>query len=153
GVVVLSGLLDLGGGTLENTPDGTFSDLVISGGTVLSGTIFAEDGTLGLPGATFDAVTFQGGLAVGTGASLTVLDGLKVLAVDGVSPGTLNLNSGGVLQFSGTQSLDDMTLNIGASVEVNGGTLTFGSGATLNVTTSAAQLAGSGTFLNEGLVN
>src|SRR5262249_61725410 len=98
GVVVLSGALNLGGGTLDNTPSGVFSNLVISGGTVFSGTIFAQDGILSLSSATFISINYQGDLAIGESESLTGGSGLTVES--GGTPdndGAATLSSGGAV--------------------------------------------------------
>src|SRR5262249_28045224 len=96
--------LNLGGATLDNAASGTFSNLVVSGGTILSGTILRDGGVLSLTSATFTAITCQGDLAIASGGSLAVASGLTVASGGVLNNGTVAVQSGGQLELDGAVS-------------------------------------------------
>ena len=134
GQVDLTGTLDLNGATLVVAAGTPFSDVVISG-EVIDGTIEYAGGTLSLPGATLDGVTYRGAtLAPAPASTLTILGGLTVETASGGTPGTIDLTaSGSTLLFADTQTLDNVALLLGgatAATLATDSTLTLGAGVT-----------------------
>jgi hypothetical protein len=159
GKLVLSGTLDLAGGTLD-TASGAFARTTISG-TVRSGTIYGHGGALALPGVTLDGITLRGTLDISqplnatTGYTVTIANGLGADTQGGIVPVLLNA-AGDQLSFTGSTTLDNLSVIIGggtgfrvpaSGIAVQGaGTLTLGTHAVLSATGTAFLTAG-------GLVN
>ena len=78
GLIEVDSLLNLGGSTLDVAASGEFSNLLLGG--VADGTVMPDGGgTLALEnGATLDAVTWVGSLAVATGSTLNLTGGVTV---------------------------------------------------------------------------
>lgn len=124
GNLILGGTLDNIGNTL------TLGSVVprISGlGTIVGGTVV---GTVPLVFATFDGVTVDGSIAIQGSGTLTVNNGLVVRSADGSRPGTISYNGGGVVQFSGDQTLENVVVNFWGGAIRADGTLLLGTTAT-----------------------
>ncbi len=136
------------GGVLDNSNDtialdATTGDLVLSGGTLLGGTVTATGGAaLDVSGFTYsstlDSVTLDADLTVQDGGYLIVqhgltLDGELTISADPddaevVFEGTQTLAGTGTIVFGGTNSSGYLILDSGGS----GSTLTIGSGITVD---------------------
>ena len=155
GAVGFGGTLDLAAGTLDLAPTGAFANVLLSG-TVRNGTIRPDGGTLTVAGGTFDAITYDGTLDLSTLGSLTTLDVADGLAVAG---GTIAITGpGDVLQFLDSETLDNVTLNVGSASGTDArllgdpaGTLTLGPAAVLNQAGGQVTVA-AGTIVNQGRI-
>jgi hypothetical protein len=157
----VNGTLALGGTEHLLAVDAGVFDLGNSG-FLNGGTVALAGGTAALGyGATLDAVTWVGRLAVYTNL-LYVEGGLTVLPPGGVGPGTIDLlASGANLDFLDTETLNNVVVLAGGNgtsyIYQNTGTqtLTFGPTAQLLQTDGSFQLYGpgatGGTFVNEGI--
>ena len=140
-------------GTLNNTASTlTFSaatgSMQLRGGTVTGGTV-QQNGANGLQftnsGGILDGVTFRGtmnlGDAVNTSGRVRISNnGLTLLTEAGAAPGVMNVGvatgaTAAVVGFTGTQSFNNATINLGTATQGgaisldSGGTLTLGAGA------------------------
>ena len=157
--LTLGAALSITGGTFQLDNNGTIS----------GGTISASGGTFQVNGGTLDGVTYDGTLDMSAGGeSLYVTsNGLTAKGSGGIGNGTINANGVGSdqLYFQDTQTLDNVTVNLGSKSGYDrlyeydttgkGGTLTLGSGATVNVTSSAgyyAEITDQG-YKGDGVVN
>ena len=153
GTLFGGGTLNLGSGTLELATDGVISAVTISGGTLVGS------------GGTLDGVTYLGTLNLaGYEASLTVEGGLNVST--GGASGTINVTGEyASLDFEGTQTINNATLNLGNNngysdlyaAESEAGTLTFGSNLAIVAAGTHAQIdydeSGYGaTLINRGSI-
>ena len=162
GVLRLSGIFDLGGGTLD-----VRSQRVALSGMVRNGTIItdgADDGT-GIDlqaGAVLDHITWAGPFG-GLEARVEVVNGLTVQTQGGILPGTLDLRGGtGSLLFD-TQTLDNVAVLLGGLGAIpfgqgsGGTTLTLGPAATMSQAGGAVAVdvfsAGTGLLVNLGLIS
>ena len=138
GLIEVDSLLNLGGSTLDVAASGEFSNLLLGG--VADGTVMPDGGgTLALEnGATLDAVTWVGSLAVATGSTLNLTGGVTVETAGGTTPGAIDVTNaaaklvlldiepttGDTIDLGGTDTLDyttDMTLPGLANVSTAGG--------------------------------
>ena len=90
----------------------------INGGTI---TDMTGTGIIG-SGGTFDGVTIQGQLNIATtGGRLVFLDGLNAFGTNGKGAGTINLTKGGDanIDFQGSQTIDNATINLNGTVVGN----------------------------------
>ena len=155
GLLALGGTIDLAGGTLAAAPGGAFADLLLTG-TVRNGTIKPAGGALSVQGATFDAVTYAGTLDLAALGSLTTLDVVNGLAVQG---GTIDvIGPGDVLRFLDSETLDHLTLDLGSAAGGDdalrgdpGGTLALGSHAVLNAAGGQVTVSANA-FVNQGQI-
>jgi hypothetical protein len=157
------------GGTL--TLAGTDAALVLNAGTLTlagllqGGTVEADSATVQL-GGTLDGVTWLGPLTFGAGEALTAVDGLTVKTAAGTSPGTIDMSAGGdTLSLTSGETLDNAILNFSGSGDylvdtTSGGTLTLGSGFTLDSSgannwffNDEPNLSTTSTLINAGLLN
>ncbi len=141
--------LDIGPyGVLDNTGttialDATTGDLILSGGTLLGGTVTATGGasvqvSSSTYGSMLSAVTLDAGLTVQDEAYLDIQDGLTLngdLTVSAtpdfaavIFDGTQTLDGTGQITFDGADASAYLILSSGGS----GSTLTVGSGITIN---------------------
>ncbi len=170
GVVTTGGLGQITGavnvslaGTLNNT--GTTLSVVGAGeelrtvnltntGVVLGGTIAdPNDSDFTFNGGTFSGVTYQGPLYIATyGGKLNVANGLVVSGVGGSGHGTIDLTGGddAQLNFIGSQTIDNATINLNGTdsvnplteIDIGGGTgpqLTLGPNLTVSSTATNTQ--------------
>jgi hypothetical protein len=149
GKVNLGGTFNNTGSTLALTS--TTGSLTLFGGTINGGTV-QQNGTNALvftsSQGTLDGVTIRGAMNVGdattAGAIVRVRNGLVVQTEAGGSPGVINVgtvagSSGSTLAMFGTQTLNNATINLGNAAgssvgyvsQETGGTLTLGSGTTV----------------------
>ena len=164
GQLVLTGTLDLGGGTLGVDAGGLFGVLSLSG-TVANGTIAPGDGVLALSGTTLDGIGVLGTLDVGNGASLYSVSVEGGLSAVGGQAGLLV--NGGTLTLLDSETLDHFAIGLGygdigvkvaqpLSTGFNGagiigsGALTLGGGVTLTTLGSAYIVASQ--FTNFGKI-
>ncbi len=134
-----AGLLDNTGATLNvGTELGT--PTLTSGGVVSGGTIVDGGGGFAFSGGTLSDVTYQGPLElVNPGEQAVISNGLTVTGTDGSSPGMIDLTGAGAsLDFATTETLDNVTVNIGNATAAdvlqasfNGGSLVIGSNASI----------------------
>ncbi len=83
-------------------------------GTVTGGTLSAGGGTYLWSGGTLDGVTYAGLLDLtAPGASVWVVDGLTATAVDGTSPGSIDIGNQASLNFADTEDFDGATITLG----------------------------------------
>jgi hypothetical protein len=120
GVVDIAGVLDNTGATVSfgSGPAANIAGPVVLSGTIKNGLIQSTVG--GLTGAgvgTLDGVALQGVLDLSsTQSTLTVINGIGLAGAGGVGAATINLTgSSAVLNTKGNETLDNATLNIGAS--------------------------------------
>jgi hypothetical protein len=110
-----SGELNLGGGILSQT-GGT---LTLAGGAIAGGTINSTAGTLALNSGTLSGVTFDGPLNLTSTTVQQTVDlanGTTVVGPFGSGPGTINVTGfSSVLNFDNTQTVSNVTINLGAS--------------------------------------
>ncbi len=110
-----NGQLNLGGGTLSQT-GGT---LTLAGGTIAGGTINSTAGALALDSGTLSGVTFDGPLNLASTIVQQTVDlanGTTVVGSSGSGPGTINVTGySSVLNFDNTQTVGNVTINLGAS--------------------------------------
>ena len=173
--VTEQGLLDNTGATLDvgsGTQLGTVT--LVNGGTISRGTIVDQGGGFAFSGGTLSDVTYQGPLELmNPGEQATISNGLTVTGTGGSSPGTIDLTGAGAsLDFATTETLDNVTMNIGNATAAdvlqasfNGGfliigsnasivsadpgalaTLTAGTGSTLDLLGTLDAIASGGTF-------
>jgi hypothetical protein len=161
GGITEAGLLDNTGGTL-NAGSGTqlVTVTLTSGGMVGGGTIVDQGGGFVFSGGTLNNVTYQGPLELTNQAAQAIIsNGLAVTGTGGSLPGTIDLTGAGAsLNFATTETLDNVTVNIGnaTSADVlqasfNGGSLVIGSSATIvsnDLGALATLAAGSGAALD-----
>ena len=173
--VTEAGLLDNAAATLTVGAGAELGTVTLtSGGVVSGGTLVDQGGGFLFSGGTLNDVTYQGSLELANqGAQAIIRNGLTVTGTGGSLPGTIDLTgSGASLDFATTETLDNVTVNIGNSATAdvfqasfNGGslvigpaativsadpgmlaTLTAGSGATLDLDGTLEAIGSSGTF-------
>ena len=129
--LILNGTFNLSAGTFILGP----------GGTLAGGTTKVAGGTFACEGGTLRGVTFDGTLDLsGRGAKVYIDNGTVVNNAAGTGPGTINdTGSGSFLNFDGTQTFNNATINLGTALvfdlltESGSGTvLTLGSNITIN---------------------
>jgi len=88
-----------------------------------------------------------------------VQQGLKVLAADGTSPGTVTVDGNyATLEFNDSETFDNATVVLGSATGIDmldtEGTLTLGSGVTVETAATIAtdMITGSGTLINDGTI-
>ncbi|MBV9859842.1 MAG: hypothetical protein JO038_07050 [Alphaproteobacteria bacterium] len=165
GQLRVDGTLDLGGGTLTLGTGGQVSGIVdLHDGVIRDGTIVqTAGGTLIPDNGTLDDATFVGqALVVPDNHSMNVTGGLRILAADGASDGTLTLqgaqngDNGAVLKVLDSETLDHANLALNYKSDVfPSHTLTFGSDLTVDV--NATQIAfqnptGDAHIVNQGTI-
>ena len=98
-------------------------------------------------------MTWQGPLDL-AGRHLTVENGLIVTNPSGLLPGTIDLHSGGTLDFAGDQSFDDVNIGSPGTITAEN-QLTLGSGVSISQTTNTTGLiiSGPGTIDNQGVIS
>ena len=147
------------------------SFLNLAGGTLNGGTIQqAGANRLAFSNSTntLNGMTVRGDLSVlqsnGNAGGLLVTNGLTVLSQAGGAPGVVNVGVTGNLSrlgFSGNQSFNNATINLGSATTVgnigleNGGTLTLGANAIVRGSgqVGTARFAGAtGSLVNNGLM-
>jgi len=145
-----SGTLGLGGWFTASHGFSLQAGVLYLTGTLAGTTISQTGGTLlAASTGTLNADTWIGALRIA--GSLTVSNGLTLLAADGAGPGTVDV-VGGALSFA-----DGATLNH-ASITLDGGgvrgaaDLTLGAQATLSAATAANTLTVAGTLANAGRI-
>lgn len=157
GLLAVGGTLDLAGGTLTDTAGGPFADFLLTG-TVRNGTIAPVGGALSVQGATFDAITYAGTLDLAAFGTLTTLDVVNGLSVQG---GTIDVTGpGDTLQFLDSETLDHVTLNLGSAgggdAALSGdasGTLALGSSQTAADVAGGQVNVSAAAFLNQGQIS
>jgi hypothetical protein len=149
----IAGVLDLN--TKLTASKGTLN----LSGTINGGTVVANGGKISLQGGTLSGVTWRGVFDLSaTGAKVTIEDSLKMTGADGTGRGTIKLSgSKGELDFFGTQTLDNTHLTFTTSnfvpVDISGGTLTLGSGASIIDKNEAIfQLGSNSALVNNGSI-
>ena len=170
-----SGKMNFNGGVANLTGTLTLTDTVrFSGGQLVGGTV-QESGANGLiftsSGGTLDGVTVRGAMTVGdavnTSGFVRISNGLTLLTEAGGSPGVMNVGTvagatGAVVGFTGTQSFDNATINLGnatqsASLSLDaGGTLTLGANAKVQGSGSLGQayfVGGTNNLINGGTIS
>ena len=163
GAITEAGLIDNTGATLAVGSSGTLGTInLISGGTVSGGAIVDANGDgFAFNGGTLDGVIYQGPLElINPGDGVTIANGLTVTGTDGSSPGMIDLaGAAATLDLAGSQTLDNVTLNIGNASTVtadadvlsadHGGTVTLGQNASIvSLGVFATLLAEAGTTLD-----
>lgn len=146
GTLFIDGDFDNTGNTLNGT---SFAPVALEGGTIHHGvavdTAIPGPGVNGLTfttsGGTLDGLTYRGPMELTTaGANVTIENGLTATNAAGTGPGQIDIIANGAeLDFDGTQTLDNVTVNLGGSgtggvlagVGAPSDTLTFGTGAIL----------------------
>ncbi len=178
GTLLLSGSLDLQGGTMALSPANMFSHVDLTGdGTIGNGTIVPAGGQFHMLGGTFAAIVYQGELALADNAILSTAGGLTVTDDTGAGPGTIDigfgadlsiaggvaLGTGGVIQmisqfatleFQDSALLDQLTFTLSGDTDqlfVRSGTLTIGADAQANL--SSVFGFGFGNLVNQGSIN
>jgi hypothetical protein len=155
GTLVLRGSLDLDGGTLDLKSAGLAGNLVLSG-HLANGTLRLDGEALIPQGGLLNDVTVQGGLTFGFDQTLSVMN-VTVESASGGQPGTISMTSGlDYLYFDASQTLDNVTLQIGdayfdevhASGPGFGVTVTFGADA--QVIQTQGSVAFYESFVNQG---
>ncbi|MGH7044231.1 MAG: hypothetical protein ACREFY_19165, partial [Acetobacteraceae bacterium] len=125
GLIKLDGVLGLGGGTL-NVGGGTALGQLQDNGVISSGTIHDSGGGLtfigaqpsGAYGGTLTDVTYEGTLNLIPAFSTLDVSGLTVTGANGNGAGVINLlGSGSWLNFWSSQTLDNVTINVGDNVD------------------------------------
>lgn len=155
GLLAIGGTLDLADGTLAAESGGAFADVLLTG-TVRNGIIEAAGGDLSIQGATFDHVTYAGTLDLAALGTLTTLDVVNGLAVQG---GTVDVTGpGDAMQFLDSETLDHLTINIGSArggddvLRGNsGGTLALRGDVALNVAGGEVSVSAN-VFINQGQI-
>jgi hypothetical protein len=130
-----------------------------AGATITGGTLRAKGGKFIWNGVTLNGVTYDGPLNLSKrGSSLRIGPlGLVLAGSDGSGPGTANLSGDSQISFSGTQTVDNATINLNDST-INGGSvgdgaiITLGPNLIINDAGRGADLFGS-TVVNEGTIN
>jgi hypothetical protein len=160
GTLTVASEIDIGASTLSLAGTIVGGTIKQTGGTIVFSTVGPEwTGTL-------DGVTVQGTLDLsGNQAAVNIKDGLTVTGANGAGPGIVNVTGpGSTLNFYGTQSFDNATINIGGTGflsylnawDDNGApaTLTLGPNVTIVETTGDALLSGSAdaTIVNQGTI-
>jgi hypothetical protein len=160
GTLTVASEIDIGAGTLSLA------------GTIVGGTIKQTGGTIVFSNVgpdwtgTLDGVTIQGTLDLsGDQAAVNIKHGLTVTGATGAGPGIVNVTgTGGTLNFYGTQTFDDATINIGGTGFLSylnawddnsaPATLTLGPNVMIVETTGNALLGGStdATIVNQGTI-
>ena len=150
-------------------------------GTISNGTILPDGGALQLGGGTLSGITYRGPFTVMNFSALGVQSGLTVTGANGVGPGIVTLGANTSLNLSGglqvgslgqvgalnvlsdgttidfldSETLDHVVIDIaGGSTQIyaDGGTVvTFGSDATVDLTTMAGTLFGG--VVNSGSID
>jgi hypothetical protein len=155
GDLTVTGLLDVTSGILQ------LNDF----GTIQQATIINSSGTIVYAGGTLDGVTYQGTLDLSAASSLVLVkDGIALAGSGGSGDGTIDLTgSGSALYVLDSETLDNVTLNIGSSAgstldnyaSSGTGVLTLGSHLTINQTGSFADLTNysSNGIVNDGTIN
>lgn len=106
GTLVVSGLLDLQGGTMDIAPTGLFSTVdVTEHGTIVNGTIVQNGGFFSPSGGILDEVVLRGGLDIPLFETIHAINGLTVSDTTGTAPGTVTVGFGGTLAVGGGLTL------------------------------------------------
>jgi len=150
-----SGALTLAGGVKElSVKSGTFQ--LNSGGSVVGGTVVAgPKGVFAWDGGTLDGVTFDGALSL-AGGTVQIESGITFNGASGTGAGTIAVNGGAAtLSLIGATTLDNATLNIGASMAgkvatVSGSAITFGAKLKFDQTGLQARVSASASVDNLG---
>ncbi len=155
GTLGIDGVLNLGGGTYSMAASGAVATVQI-GGEIETGTFVNTAGSVTFGSlATLSAVTWKGALAIGAGSTVDVLGALAVQTAAGGSPGTIALANDGGISFGTAGTLTNVTITTASpsasdtttsladviNFSAAGGTLTFGTGFTLDANAGAAELA------------
>jgi hypothetical protein len=164
-VLAVTGTLTLAGTaptlTVTNGEFELNTDGKLVGGTVKVG----AGGTLVIEsGATLDGVTWQAPLTLAQHTGVFITGGLTVETASGGIPGSIDMTAGyDFLYVEDSETLNNATLNFGSNggdaVEndnSSGGTLTLGSGLTIEQSGGADYLTnnyGGGTIANAGKIN
>ncbi|MEO8926691.1 MAG: hypothetical protein ABI306_05955 [Caulobacteraceae bacterium] len=169
GTLKLGSTLALTAGTLQ----------LNGGGTISGGILSATGGAFQWNGGVMAGVTYDGTLNLSVANDALTVNGAGLISkgVGGVGNGVININgAGSILDFSGTQTLNNATVNLGTAANssylsavldadpgANNGILTLGSGLAINQTNTYAGLGGGdnigandgglGSILNDGAIN
>jgi hypothetical protein len=162
GTLTVASEIDISAGTLSLA------------GTIIGGTIKQTGGTIVFSHTspdwtgTLDGVTVQGTLDLSANqAAINIEDGLSVTGAYGAAQGTVNMRgSGSTLNFYGTQTFNDATIDIGGTGyssylnawDENGAPATLTLGPSVNIVTTGVNgtstLGGSAdaTIINQGTI-
>ncbi|WP_284944528.1 Hint domain-containing protein [Acidisoma cladoniae] len=159
GTVEIDGLFNAEGETLNLAADSAFST-ILNYGTLENATLLENGGTLDIGYGLFKADTIQGTFDVNGESTAEIQGGLTALSLDGTGPGDITIDGAdSTLLFNDTETFDNATITMGSATGLSnldaGGTVTFGSGVTIQ--TSAADffddsLGGEGTIINDGTI-
>jgi len=111
------GTLDLSAGTIT-VGSSAFRKLSMDGGLLQNGTVVNSGGTATIHG-TLSNITWLGDLdlSMSSGTFVPQLRDVRVLGMDGSSPGVINIQGSGpfssAVNILGTQTLANLTVNIG----------------------------------------
>jgi fibronectin-binding autotransporter adhesin len=145
--IYLGGTLDNDGAVLA-VGAGSGLEHVVAHGTISGGTIVATGSGVVWNGI-LDGVTFDGTLDLSTGGTATITEkGLIIHAADGGAAGLIDIyGQGQQLNFQGTQTFDNATIDIGDGAVFSedtdgaGAILTFGAKVTINQIGATAELS------------
>ena len=120
GGTLLIAMLDLGGGTMDVTPTGLISDVLL-GGTLSNGTVIMDGGIVDFYpiqepgyGAGLSGITLQGTLALPYDNALYISNGFTGGSVSGDGRGYIDLTAGAdTLYIVNSETLDDVTVDFG----------------------------------------
>ena len=156
GITLNGGTLQIGdayqnaGQTLTTTATGVLSNIVLTGGTIVGGTIASAAGHFSIQSGTFDGVTWNSTL-LAPGGQLVVLGGLTLAAGND----TLDLTAGGALLARDSETLDNILVPLGSNADLGtSGTGELALGADTQVTLDnpgTASITG-GTVTNAGTI-
>ena len=160
GTVNVTGTANNAGGTLTLTP--VTGNLVLSGGTILGGTLAQSGGAaLNVSSGTLNGIAVTGATGLTVKGSVHVVNGISVAA------GTLNLSGGASVYIDGaSQTIDNLaisatataaTLFLNGNTSLTGGygqTYTIGPNGTLAGPLTVTPYAGTAdTLVNQGTIN
>lgn len=151
----LSGVLDNTGAVLTVGSGSAIGQLTLQNGAAISGGTIVDLGNgFSIPHtASFSGVIYRGPLNFAdNGGVLYVAGGLTAIGAGGAGPGTINVTGGGyqMLDFTGSQTIDNATINLNCSASFNprveidttGGyitTLTLGPNLVVNSSVAGSQ--------------
>ena len=120
----LSGVLDNTGAVLTIGSGSAIGQLILQNGAVISGGTIVDLGNgFSIPHtAYFSGAIYQGPLNFAdNGGVLYIANGLTAVDAGGAGPGTINVTGGGyqMLDFTGSQTIDNATINLNCSASFN----------------------------------
>ncbi len=129
-----------------------FGSTILLGGLVENGTVSAGVGTLALDGATLDNVTVASGGSLTATGPITLIDppaSTRQVTLNGTTT-ELAFDAGTSI---GTLLVTAATAGVSATLaELGTGTLTLGSGFSLDVSAGTVDLTGNGSVLDDGTI-